>query len=78
MMQTNNFSVSFQRNGEMQNISVEIDPSTDDADTYVCYLDGNRITQIRKDSNVWKQLWGELDDSEVKELGDHIDEALTK
>lgn len=77
-MQTNNFSVSLQKNGEVQAINVEIDSSTDDVDTYVCYLNGNRITQIRKDSNVWKQLWGELDDSDVKELGDCIDEALTK
>lgn len=77
-MQTDNFSVALKRNGESQQVKVVIDPSTDDVDTYVCYKGEERITQIRKDSQVWKQLWGELSQDQVDELGKQIDEAMTQ
>ena len=77
-MQTDNFSISLKKNGEEQNVNVAIEASTDDVDTYVCYLDNERITQIRKDGRQWKQLWGQLSQSEVDGLGNQIDDILTQ
>lgn len=77
-MQTDNFSISFLRNGERQAVNVVIEASTDDVDTYVCYVGNERISQIRKDGQQWKQLWGDLGQFEVDGLGEQIEEVLAK
>lgn len=77
-MQTDDFTVPFLQGDSEQIVNVHIVPSTDDIDTYACHLNGERLTQIRKDSGQWKQLWGELDDREIKQLGEQIDQALVK
>lgn len=77
-MQTDKFTVPFQQGGSQQTVDVHIDASTDDVDTYVCHLNGERITQIRKDSGQWKQLWGELNEQEIKQLGEAIDGELAR
>lgn len=77
-MQTDNFLVTLHQNGADQQVKVVIDPSTDDVDTYVCYVGDERITQIRKEGDLWKQLWGELSSEEVNKLGSQIDEAMTR
>lgn len=80
-MQKDKFKVPFkagENNLPAQKVDVHIESSTDDVDTYVCHLNGERITQLRKDSGEWKQLWGELDDQKIKQLGEQIDLELAK
>lgn len=77
-MQTDDFTVPFLQGDSKQKVDVHIAPSTDDVDTYVCHLNGEKLTQIRKDSGQWKQLWGKLNDREIKQLGEQIDQALVK
>lgn len=77
-MQTDDFTISFQQGGSEQLVDVHVKPSTDDVDTYVCYLNGERIAQIRKDSGKWKQLWGKLDEEGIQHLGEQIDLELIK
>lgn len=75
-MQTDDFTVSFKQGDFTQRVDVHIDPSTDDIDTYVCHINGERITQIRKEGNTWKQLWGNLKEPEIQQLGAQIEQAL--
>ena len=77
-MQTDHFTVPFTREGNPYTLQVHTDPSTDDVDTYICKLNGERITQLRKDVGQWKQLWGELNQEEIQQLGEAIDTELTK
>ena len=77
-MQNDHFTVPFNRDSSSYTVEVQTDPSTDDVDTYVCHLNGERITQIRKDSGQWKQLWGTLAEADIQQLGAAIDEALVK
>lgn len=75
-MQSDNFTVSVQIHGKIDTVRVEVKPSTDDIDSYVCYVEDEKISQVRKDGNEWKQLWGQLDTPEINELGAQIENKL--
>lgn len=61
-------------NGKSQEVTIEEGESSDGAPFYYCDLNGERITQIRKDDHDnWKQLWGDLDEASVKSIGEAID-----
>jgi hypothetical protein len=77
-MQNDHFSVSFIRGNNNHTVQVHTEPSTDDADTYICHLNGERITQVRKDMGQWKQLWGNLTEPEIQQIGQAIDTELAK
>ncbi|GAB3356719.1 hypothetical protein GCM10027566_19840 [Arachidicoccus ginsenosidivorans] len=78
VMQTDHFTVPFMRAGNRYTVQVHTEPSTDDVDTYICHLNGERITQIRKDVGQWKQLWGELNETEINQIGEAIDTELAR
>ncbi|SEA49464.1 hypothetical protein SAMN05192529_1231 [Arachidicoccus rhizosphaerae] len=77
-MQNDHFKVPFNQAGNTYTVQVHTEPSTDDVDTYVCQLNGERITQVRKDMGTWKQLWGELKEAEVQQIGQAIDQELAR
>ncbi len=63
-------------NGASQEVEVQPDESSDGVPFYYCNVNGKRITQIRKDEyNKWEQLWGDLDEASVKNIGEAIDNS---
>jgi hypothetical protein len=64
------FIVSINSNGSLQNIKVSPEETTDGVEYFKCKLGDENITQIRKDKDGnWEQIWGELDDESVNEIG---------
>jgi len=77
-MQNDHFNIPFSQGGNSFTVQVHTEPSTDDVDTYICHLNGERITQVRKDMGQWKQLWGKLIEPEIQQIGQAIDTELAK
>jgi len=69
----NSIVITVNLNGTNQEAEIKQDESSDGVPFYYCNVNGERITQIRKDDNKWKQLWGNLDEATVKSIGDAID-----
>ncbi len=70
------FSVEAKVGGKMQKVSVVASETTDGASYYICRIEDDEITQVRKDEQVWKQIWGELDEADVKSIGEAIEGAV--
>ena len=78
-MEENNgreFSVQAVIGGESQEVLVSTSETTDGVTFYNCRINGNEITQIRKDEQVWKQIWGDISDEDVKALGEAIEGSV--
>lgn len=72
----NSITITVNLNGTNQEIEVKQDDSSDGAPFYYCDVNGDRITQIRKDEHDnWEQLWGDLDEATVKSIGEAIDKS---
>ncbi|MCH5717434.1 hypothetical protein [Niabella hibiscisoli] len=70
------FLVEAKVGGKMQQVQMSISETTDGASFYICRVEDDEITQIRKDEQVWKQIWGELDEADVKSIGEAIEGAV--
>lgn len=70
------FSIEAKVNGKMQQVHVVASETTDGASFYNCRIENDEITQVRKDEQVWKQIWGELNDADVKSIGEAIEGAV--
>lgn len=71
-----NIQISLELDNKVENLIIEELESTDGAPYYNCSLNGNQITQIRKDDhNNWKQLWGSLNETDVNTIGNAIEES---
>jgi len=78
-MEDNNgreFSVQAKVHGQMQEVLIATSETTDGVTFYNCRINGNEITQIRKDEQVWKQIWGGLADVDVRAIGEAIEGAV--
>lgn len=70
------FSVEAKIAGKMQQVHIVTSETTDGVTFYNCRVEDDEITQIRKDEQVWKQIWGELDENDVKSIGEAIEGAI--
>lgn len=77
-MQPDKFKISIQLANKPCTLDVSVEPTSDGVDTYVCRSDGKEITHVRKDTGIWKQLWGDQDDKTVDQIGKEIDRILTR
>ncbi|GAB3421624.1 hypothetical protein [Niabella aquatica] len=78
-MEDNNgreFSVQARVNGQMQEVWVLTSETTDGITFYNCRVNGNKITQIRKDEQIWKQIWGDISEEDVKAIGEAIEGSI--
>ncbi|WP_114791699.1 hypothetical protein U0035_17750 [Niabella yanshanensis] len=78
-MEDNNgraFTIEAKVGGKMQQVQVAASETTDGAAFYICRVADDEITQVRKDEQVWKQIWGELDEADVKSIGAAIEGAV--
>ncbi|MCH5599412.1 hypothetical protein [Niabella ginsengisoli] len=70
------FSVQAVVNGQSQEVLVLTSETTDGVTFYNCRIHGNEITQIRKDDQEWKQIWGQIPEEDVKAIGEAIEGSL--
>lgn len=70
------FIVEAKVNGQMQQVFISASETTDGVTFYNCRVNGNEITQIRKDEQVWKQIWGDISEEDVKSIGEAIEGAV--
>lgn len=78
-MEDNNgraFTIEAKIGGKMQQVQVAASETTDGAAFYICRVEDDEITQVRKDEQVWKQIWGELDEADVRSIGEAIEGAV--
>lgn len=72
----NDFTVSAIVKGDLIDIAVSRSETSDGADFFICRIGYNEITQIRKDAQEWKQIWGDLNDTDVKSIGNAIEGTM--
>ncbi|MGC4235842.1 MAG: hypothetical protein QM594_22920 [Niabella sp.] len=70
------FSVQARVNGQMQEVFVLTSETTDGVTFYNCRVNENEITQIRKDEQVWKQIWGNISQEDVNAIGEAIEGSV--
>lgn len=70
------FDITVNLNGTSKTITVNPDETSDGVEFYVCKYRDEQITQIRLDEdNHWDQLWGDLSQEEVNEIGKGIEQT---
>mgnify|MGYP006871067728 CR=1 FL=1 len=70
------FSVQARVEGQMQEVLVLTSETTDGITFYNCRIHGNEITQIRKDEQMWKQIWGNISQEDVNAIGEAIEGSV--
>lgn len=70
------FSVQAVVEEKMQEVLVQTSETTDGVTFYICKTGDKEITQIRKDEQSWKQIWGSISDEDVKSIGEAIEGFL--
>ncbi|WP_113662448.1 hypothetical protein [Pedobacter nanyangensis] len=65
-------------NGSEKHIKVITLETTDGVPYYSCYIGENEITQLRNEIyGKWEQLWGNLPQETVNDIGEKILEKIT-
>ncbi|WP_346238105.1 hypothetical protein ABDK00_003415 [Niabella insulamsoli] len=70
------FSVKAIVEGQEQEVYIVTSETTDGVTFYNCSVNGREITQVRKDEQVWKQIWGDLSEADVKSIGEAIEGSV--
>ncbi|AHF17150.1 hypothetical protein [Niabella soli] len=79
MEDSNNiFTIAVTINGKSQQVEVVTAETTDGVAFYKCNIASEEITQVRKDTDRWKQLWGSLTEMEIESIGAAIDAYFEK
>lgn len=68
-----NFTIVVTINGSSKQIRVHTAETTDGVEYYKCGLEEKEITELRNDSGEWKQIWGDLNIGDVRNIGAVID-----
>lgn len=64
--------------GQEKHIKVIQLETTDGVPYYSCYIGEKELTQIRNETyGKWEQLWGNLDDETIQNIGLQIEEKIT-
>lgn len=64
------FDIRVNINGTEETLTVSPDETTDGIEFFNCLLKDKKITQIRPDeSGKWEQMWGELNQDTVNQIG---------
>lgn len=78
MDSTTEFYIIADIDGTEKHIKVAQLETTDGVPYYACYTGNTELTQIRNETyGKWEQLWGNLDDKTVQNIGSKIDEKIT-
>lgn len=64
------FDIRVNINGTEETLTVSPDETTDGIEFFNCLLKDKKITQMRSDeSGKWEQMWGELDQDTINQIG---------
>jgi hypothetical protein len=75
-LNSQNFEIRAKINRTEQQITVSPDETTDGVEFFNCILKGQKITQLREtEQDKWDQMWGELDQQTVNEIGAAINKS---
>ena len=67
------FDIEASVGGKSQTIHVKPDETSDGVEYFICFSGDTQLTQIRLEGkDTWAQLWGDLADADVQELGKAI------
>jgi len=67
------FKITTSLNGENKTITIQPDETSDGVEYYIGLIGEDQITQLRLDeTGGWEQLWGDLNQDEVDEIGEAI------
>lgn len=67
------FDIEVAIQGTSKTIHVKPDETSDGVEYYICFAGDEQISQVRLEGkDTWAQLWGDLSDNEVQELGKAI------
>ncbi len=71
------FKIEVDLEGNQKELTIKPGETTDGEDFYFCELNGEEVSQVRKDVDEdWKQLWGKLAEAQVEQIGAGIDKHL--
>ncbi|MBC8984758.1 hypothetical protein H9X96_03100 [Pedobacter sp. N36a] len=69
------FDIHLDIDGADAIITVKPDETSDGARYFICYIDNDRITQLREEiDGKWEQIWGILDHDMVDAIGKEINQ----
>ncbi|RZJ99397.1 MAG: hypothetical protein EOO43_26450 [Flavobacterium sp.] len=72
------FYIIAQIDDQEKHIKVVQLETTDGVPYYSCLVGDDEITQVRNETyGKWEQLWGDLDDKTIQNIGSQIDEKIT-
>jgi len=73
------FELKIKLNSSLQDIKIHSQETTDGDEYFICELNDEQITQVRreKDGN-WEQIWGKLDPTTVNAIGAAISAKIKK
>jgi hypothetical protein len=67
------FTIEVTIKGSSRQVRVNPAESTDGVEFYKCQWGEKEIAELRKDVGEWRQIWGDLNEEEVKNMGAVID-----
>ncbi len=68
------FEITVTLKGESKALRVQPNETSDGVEYYNCSDGEGQITQVRMDEDGWHQLWGDLDQEDVDEIGSMIEQ----
>lgn len=59
-------------------VEIDVQPreNSDGVHFYFCEVKGEKISQLRQEGREWQQVWGNLQNHEIKQIGFQIEEHL--
>lgn len=58
-------------------IKVQQRENSDGVHFYFCELNGEKISQLRQEIKDWQQVWGNLQQHEIRQIGHQIENHLS-
>ncbi len=78
MDSTTEFYIIADIDGKEKHIKVLQLETTDGVPYYSCHIGETELAQLRNETyGTWEQLWGDLDDKTIQNIGSKIDEKIT-
>ena len=62
-----------------KSVDIKVQPreNSDGVHFYFCELNGEKISQLRQEIKDWQQVWGNLQQHEINQIGRQIEDHLS-
>lgn len=75
-LQLDSFTLKVMIDNNSVDITVQPRENTDGVHFYFCEMNGLKISQLRQEGKDWQQVWGNLQQHEIKQIGHQIDSHI--